>query len=260
MRQSPFISVVSAGFLLGLGAAALAADLPAKSPPYVAPAPVPWTWAGLYGGFNVDYGFADPTITQSFTGPGFNFATSESARMNGWGGGGQVGYNWQFGNWVTGIETDFQWMSQKKNDGFICPAGLCAAAGAGSAIGTYTERLEWYGTTRLRLGWAIQPKTLIFVSGGAAYGGLNLDGNVINAATASLYTNYSVSTGYAVGGGIEQDLLDRWTWKLEYLFVDLKMPSPTFQTTIGAADILTVSGSRFEDSIVRLALDYHLRP
>jgi outer membrane immunogenic protein len=262
MRRSPIISVVSAGLFVGLSAAAFAADLPAKSPPYVAPAPVPWTWTGIYGGFNLDYGFADPGITETFTGPGISFSTNQSARMNGWGGGGQAGYNWQYGNWVTGIESDYEYMSQKKNDGFICPTGFCAAAGAGPLTGTYTEKLEWYGTTRLRLGWAIQPKTLIYVSGGLAYGEFLLDGGrLINAVSASPFTRYSVETGYAVGGGIEQDLLDRWTWKLEYLLVDLKMPTNSFATSIGPApgDVFTVSGSRFEDSIVRAALDYHFK-
>jgi hypothetical protein len=102
-----------------------------------------------------------------------------------------------------------------------------------------------------------------------AYGGLNVEGSIIDAVAASTFTNYQVSTGYAVGGGVEQDLLDRWTWKAEYLLVDLKMPSSTFATSltgicgpgVACAPPLPVHfDPRFVDNIVRLELDYHWKP
>src|SRR5262245_50823913 len=75
---------------------AYAADLPAKAPAMVAPAPIPFTWTGLYVGAHVGYGYSKFT-NQGFTDSGFptSFNTG-SASTSGVIFGGQLGYNWQF--------------------------------------------------------------------------------------------------------------------------------------------------------------------
>ena len=77
--------------MLAVSAPAIAADMPSRSPVYKA-APLPiFNWTGFYAGVHAGYGWGD----------------SENLSPNGWFGGGQVGYNWQFTpSWVFGLEAD----------------------------------------------------------------------------------------------------------------------------------------------------------
>src|ERR1700704_1953968 len=89
-----------------------AADLPTKATLYKAPPVVRvWSWTGFYAGLNVGYSFGRSGTTESFydSGTGALLSSIDNRfNMNGAIGGGQVGYNWQFNNWVVGIEADFQ--------------------------------------------------------------------------------------------------------------------------------------------------------
>src|ERR1043166_790855 len=91
------------GVLTGPG---VAADMPLKAPPAVVPL---WTWTGFYAGVNVGYswGRSDTTVTVTDATTGALLAVGSSRfDLTGPIGGGQIGYNWQTGNWVLGIETD----------------------------------------------------------------------------------------------------------------------------------------------------------
>src|SRR6478672_7010150 len=72
-----------------------AADLPRGNAPYYAPPPVTvYNWSGFYAGLNLGYQWGHVTNT------GIDPA--------GIAGGGQLGYNWQMGQFVFGVETDIQ--------------------------------------------------------------------------------------------------------------------------------------------------------
>ena len=93
-------------FLIGVSALALvaasgayAADLPVYKK---APAPPPYSWAGLYAGIQGGFGWGNATNER----PGFD---SIAYTPNGAFVGGTLGYNWQFGNWVAGLEGDGAW-------------------------------------------------------------------------------------------------------------------------------------------------------
>ena len=101
-----FASVVLSGI-------AGAVDLPVPPPP-VAIAP---QWTGFYVGLNAGGGFGDANND-------FGFA-SVDLPLKGAIGGGQVGYNWQTGPMVLGLETDFQGSSVKGNISAPCIAPLC---------------------------------------------------------------------------------------------------------------------------------------
>src|SRR5262249_44495862 len=140
---------------------ALAADLATKPLYKAAPAVVPvFSWTGFYIGGNVGYGWGDGKTDVS---PGPNAATfvnllpqTLSAKPDGVIGGGQFGYNWQTGTWVWGLETDFQGSGVK---GTVTEAPIIqnngtAFPGAGNNI-TITQKLDWFGTVRGRLGTTI---------------------------------------------------------------------------------------------------------
>ena len=148
------LSAVSAG----------AADMYAR--PAYAPAPPPlpvYSWTGLYFGGNVGYswGQAKSDRTGSLVGLGVN--VTESQEMDGVIGGVQTGYNYQFGTWVFGLETDIQASGQKGGSTFpvlaLPPSAL-----------TTDHKLQWFGTTRPRLGFLATPNLLLYGTAGVAYG------------------------------------------------------------------------------------------
>ena len=105
---------------------ARAADLPLKA----APAPV-YSWTGFYVGLNGGYGLAEDPFSQTLTGGGLTESSSINSRVTPNGGifGGQLGYNYQSGHAVFGVEGDFQWSGQRDTAG----CGLECLSEAGTA-------------------------------------------------------------------------------------------------------------------------------
>ncbi|MCE4224238.1 porin family protein [Methylobacterium sp. C25] len=187
---------------------AQAADLPKRAaPPPLLPIPPAFTWTGFYAGVNAGYGFTSGP--SSFTDPTYGTVTRSGSR-DGFVGGGQLGYNYQFtpgSGFVVGFETDIQGTSLSRGS---------------ATIGTtpyynVSPSLDYLGTVRGRLGYAFD-RWLVYGTGGLAYGG----GSLPSSASAYPYTLPDTSRiGYAVGGGVEYALTDHISVKLEGLYVDL---------------------------------------
>lgn len=199
MRLSLVSTAVLATCLTTTG---FAADLPTRAPPVVYTPPA-FTWTGFYIGLNAGVGWTD-THSVTITGP----TAASSGIISGGGGdgafvgGGQIGYNWQSGALVYGLETDIQYVDTGTR---VSWGAYSWWAGRNGGDGGYL------GTVRARLGYAID-RTLIYVTGGLAYGGLN--SNPLSGNTTS-------NVGWTVGGGIEYAFTDNWTAKIEGLYVDL---------------------------------------
>ena len=103
-RSNCSMLLAGASLVLGLGVSALAADLPVKAPPRKALVVAPYSWTGWYIGANAGYGVGYGQGTFAF-GPAFE---TFNAMPAGAFGGGQLGYNYQFGSFVVGAETDIQ--------------------------------------------------------------------------------------------------------------------------------------------------------
>jgi outer membrane immunogenic protein len=148
------------GFLAGTAALAIAAttvqaaDLPSHYSPAPAYNAMPtFTWTGFYVGANVGYGWS--TGTSRYYDPAFGYVGS--SRKGGFVGGAQAGYNYQFGMFVLGAETDLQY---------------AAVGNKGASYGNvyYSGDSDGYfGTIRARLGIALD-RALIYGTGGFAYG------------------------------------------------------------------------------------------
>lgn len=201
---------------------ALAADLPRRAapPPIFTPVPV-FTWTGFYAGFNAGYGFntADdrgPTViginnTTGLipAGPGGVPGTGVLAFGNrnstdGFVGGGQIGYNYQFtpgSGVVVGIEADAQYADFGRDRNRFSYAGTvpcCAAQSVFNPNGV--TGLDFFGTVRGRLGYAWD-RTLVYATGGFAYGaGGGRDFGLPNRSSDDF------QTGWTVGGGVEYAL------------------------------------------------------
>lgn len=216
--------------LLATSLSSQAADLAVrKAPVYKAPAvvaPVINPWTGLYAGWNLGYGwerFGDGNLPRVNTGDGVF--------------GVQVGYNWQAGNWIYGLEGDLQTTFQHVGTANgVCNTGTACQLNA---------RLNGFGTIRGRVGGLVG-SGLLYVTGGAAFVDI---GGQLQTGTGFSETDGTWRTGYAVGGGYEQMLWAGWSGKLEYLYMAAKGPSLTVGAATGAVDL--------SEHLLRVGVNYH---
>jgi outer membrane immunogenic protein len=192
-----------------LAGAAQAADLPRKAPGPVPYAPPPFfSWTGFYIGAHVGAGwgtkeysdFADTGVL-IFSGP------LGSYTVNGFLGGGQIGYNWQSGRLVLGIEADASW-ADIKGSGFIFP------------VSPISTKIESLGTITGRIGGTID-HALIYLKGGGAW---VHEKHSIDGFTTSSKSRW----GWTVGAGVEYGLTPNWSAKIEYNYLDFGRKTHTF--------------------------------
>jgi outer membrane immunogenic protein len=264
--------------LAGLTSTVLAADLPSRRAPapYVA-VPV-FTWTGFYIGGNAGYIFSDSgdisTIGNNGPagGPSTIFNVAVGARPNstkldpeGFTGGGQIGYNQQFGNIVVGLEADAAYTDYRKS---------VSVLGTTGAQSRFSTDMSYLGTVRGRLGYAFD-RFLVYGTGGFAYGdvehtavffGTPAAGGLGNVQFAGRRSN--METGYVAGGGVEYALPTSFslfgsnavTLKAEALYYDLGTTNVVVADT-GTAPAATRGQSytsRFENNgvIARAGLNF----
>ncbi len=228
---------------------AYAADMPAKMPVKAPMVAAPYNWSGFYIGVNVggSWGRQDNALV---TAGGVTVLTN-TAKPNGVIGGGQVGYNWQFNQVVLGLEADFQGSGQKGDgDPLYFSPGIAGIAGGGAFSIPYSDKLEWFGTVRGRLGYAWD-RWLAYATAGWAYGGGKIDGTAVIGGVATAFSGSKTYNGWTAGGGLEYAFMNRWSAKLEYLYVDFG-DGPTVPVT---AAVNIVAG-KMTDNIVRVGLNY----
>jgi outer membrane immunogenic protein len=197
------ISVATATAAAG---AAVAADLPRGPAPYYYPPPAVYNWTGFYAGLNLGYEWGK--------------VTNSSIDPSGIAGGGQIGYNWQIGQFVFGAEADFQ------------------ASAADDTFAPYKFSNPWFGTVRGRAGYAIN-NVLLYGTLGLAYG--NLD-----AQFGSLEENKTL-VGWTGGLGMEVGFTPNWSAKVEYLYMDLGSRAYT----------ITGVDNGLQSSYLRFGVNYH---
>jgi outer membrane immunogenic protein len=212
----PAICIASGVAIISTMNSGRAADMAIKAPPAVAAAAYDWT--GLYVGLNVGGGWGKSGNTYIADFPPPTPAGADATGVNGGIGGAQLGYNLQSGAWVLGVETDIQGAGQRGSNITACTLAGCQVPGSTIAD---TEKLTWFGTTRARIG-VTSGSWLTYVTGGAAYGRVSATGitTLPGVGTITVVTP-STQTGWTAGGGIEAALTGKWTWKVEYLYMDL---------------------------------------
>jgi outer membrane immunogenic protein len=204
-----------------MGVALACSSVPgaAEGPVYKA---APFSWSGLYAGANAGYGWATGGVSGGI-------------------GGLQAGYNWQTGNLVLGIESDVQISGQK---------GSASGSNAGVTL-TETDKVSWFGTTRLRAGFAAD-RWFFYGTGGLAYGRIKIDGVATGLLTGA-YSASNTKTGWTGGAGVEAAIDNKWSWKLEYLYASFSGFSNTYVFT-GVP--VVVMYPRINENIVRAGLNY----
>jgi outer membrane immunogenic protein len=232
------IVVIAAALLALCGASVHAANMPTKAPVYKAPSQAALDWTGFYAGLQAGYGWSpDPTYTFP-VGP-----TSVSFGTHGFLGGVTAGYNWQLRSLVLGIEGD---LSYADVTGSTLSAGVppCLVEGC-------TSKLTWFGTGRVRAGYAFD-RFLPYVTGGFAVGHVKGRADLVTCSSATFCGFDTTRWGWAVGGGLEYRLASRWSAKIEYLYINLGSPA------FGVPALVTPdTTSALTTQIVRVGVNYH---
>ena len=247
---------------------ARAADMPLKAPP---PPPAPaWSWTGFYVGVDAGYGWNQNTgdaicITPAGTVFGLGCTNPTGSVMQPSGGlvGGEAGYNYQSGIFVAGIETDLQWSSIKgsgttllyENPIFVGPV----------ATYTATSNMDWFGTTRARVGFLPTERLLLYATGGVIYAdesatavGMSLPGHLPAIAPASASATLA---GGTFGAGLEYAFNGNLSAKVEGLYYN--MGTLTAPYTCPAAATTCVPGYSengtfvTRGTILRAGLNWH---
>lgn len=120
----------------------------------------------------------------------------------------------------------------------------------------YNTNLDWFGTVRGRVGYTAN-YTLIYVTGGFAYGGLRQSGEDNGFAPPVTFKSDGVVTGCVLGGGLEYKFNPSWALKAEYQYLNFGRNDPIFS----AAETASADGFHVNDDAyhtVRIGLNYHV--
>jgi outer membrane immunogenic protein len=217
--------------LAGIGALAVvtmmgsanAADIARRQAmPVKAPAFVTYNWTGAYVGINGGGGFGHSTWSGTTGTSGFNTTGGVV--------GGTIGYNYQMGQAVFGLEGDLDWSNIR---------GSTSTAPCTTSCET---RNSWLGTARGRIGYAFD-RFMPFVTGGAAFGD-------VKKSPAGFAGDSDAKVGWTLGGGLEAALTGPWTAKVEYLYVDLGKTNCPVGSCAVSTDV------NFHTNLVRAGLNY----
>lgn len=282
MRIDAMVAVV---FTLLCGSAS-AADLPLPAKAPTASAPVPFSWTGFYIGGNIGYAWNAGSLDNVgyVYGPDYGsfgngwFGTQSSSVSNSITGGAQLGYNYQVGQLVFGVETDLSYMNASQNYRASSAVDLQPYPVDRPDYNyhlreqlTASTSVDWLGTIRARIGATPIERLLIYATGGVAYGNVTSEGgynwheygfwwggpgdHFFNRKGGFAGSQSSIRWGWTVGGGAEYALTNAITVRAEYLYVDLGGGNYSIAEAPGGDEFVTWNGST-KLNIARVGVNY----
>jgi outer membrane immunogenic protein len=147
-----------------------------------------------------------------------------------------LGYRWQFGESVVGVEADWSWKRAENSASVYMPAvcfdTACLNYRSDDKYGSV--RQTWDSSFRLRYGWLVTPDTLVYGTAGLAVGQISgsfqyfgilrttpLSLGVVDGSTATSSASWSdTRAGGTVGVGVETAIWGGWKARLEYRYTD----------------------------------------
>jgi outer membrane immunogenic protein len=229
---------------------ARAAEIPVWAPPvYQAPIAIVPTWTGIYLGLNAGWGWTGSNDSKfRFAGPfgildvkPFNQVISSPVF------GGQLGYNYQTGSWVWGVEGDVDGSNMRINRSATVP-------GLGTAF--LNERQNWIASARARIGYVWGPG-MSYVIAGVAWSNTDADGGAtLFAGGVSTFNVSQTRRGSVMGAGYEWMIAPNWSVRGEFLYY-------TFAGTVTGTNTFPAVGTnvaegtaKFNTGIARVGIDY----
>jgi outer membrane immunogenic protein len=239
--------------MVAAAAAALSSSAAFAEPVYQ------YNWSGFYIGANGGAAWSPdrPVFVQkTFMGNPFYEGTVGSRHVAGGFGGGQIGYNAQWGNWVFGLEADAEGGSihgASSNETTMSFYGHLSSMRFDTR-----ECLGFVSTFRGRVGYSWND-WLIYGTAGGAVGETNIRIGMTNSfgADAAARTN-EWRGGFAVGGGGEFRFSPNWSAKFEYQYIDLGSAPISGREFVGGLpwNSFVSTTTRFEYHTVRLGVNY----
>jgi outer membrane immunogenic protein len=152
-----------------------------------------YDWTGFYIGAMGGYGWSNQVRA---TIGGLTASTSSNDIKGGFAGG-TLGYNWQSGQFLFGLEADAAWSDIKYTE---------------TAFGvTFADKIHSLGSVTGRFGF-VASAALFYVKGGYAWAD-----NQISIAT---FSESRFHSGWTIGGGLEYMFVPNWSGKVEYMYAD----------------------------------------
>jgi outer membrane immunogenic protein len=175
-------TLLGAALSVAIAGTAFAADMPVRNNYYTAPATFsPSSWAGPYIGGQIGYEWGS--------------VSNNPTRPNGFQGGVEAGYNWQFGQFVVGLE----------GDGTFGDVSSTATVNGVTA----TAKVDSFSTFRGRAGVAVD-QVLFYGTAGLALADTKI--------TTPTLSGSNTQTGWTAGAGVEWMFAPHWSLKGEYLY------------------------------------------
>jgi outer membrane immunogenic protein len=247
---------------------------PARPAPASAPAPqqtANWS-GGQVGGSNgvssVNNNFVEPgaylcPVNFPYNVTCFETPFSSSGHPLSYTVGPFLGYRWQVGSSVIGVEGDWSWKHAETSFAqgipFVCFDGGCTSSRSDAKTGTISQ--NWDASLRARYGWLVNPWTLIYGTAGVAFEEISgsfqfnatgftcpttvgiatcLGPSRPNGLTAVSGSSWSdIKVGGTVGAGVEFAIAAGWKARAEYRFTDFGHYTKTAPviSTCGAAGV-----------------------
>ena len=205
---------------LGMASApASAADLAARPVYTKAPAMVAaiYDWSGFYIGINGGWGETGDRRTFEPTATLLGDHRADGGTV-----GGQVGYRWQAGPWVFGLEAQGNWADLNGSTAnLVLPGGLVRS------------QMDAFGLFTGQVGYAWN-NVLLYAKGGAAVTDRNYQFLAPGGALAS-ETGYDTRWSPTVGAGLEVGFAPNWSIGVEYNHIFEGRHDATFTTPGGVA-------------------------
>jgi outer membrane immunogenic protein len=185
-----------------------------------------------------------------------------SHEVSGFLAGGQIGFNWQAGNWVFGIEGQASWTNADDSHssgalGVTCfPGGGILGPIGGTTCAT---EMNWLGSVAGRIGYAFN-NVLLYAKGGFAFADEEFrvvdtptGGNIVNAVSSE-----DIRTGWMVGAGLEYAFTPNWSFKVEYNYMAFGADAVTLIDPIFAPALNLSKEIDQQLHVVKAGINYRL--
>jgi outer membrane immunogenic protein len=232
------------------------------------------TWTGFYIGANLGADWGDTSL-KSTIGPGtgpivlppvdvaqINQTAADDGNKSGFTGGVQLGYNYQMGSWLFGIETDYGFidLDQHRTNTYQSAVVVSPPITPAPPVPTYTldqrVQADWIWTVRPRLGYASGP-WMVYATGGIATSKIKLETKYSDTRippNSGELDESDTKTGWVLGFGGAWAFTPNWSVRGEYLYADFGHVDDSFTTANGFATL--ASEAKVKANFLRIGVDY----